>query len=115
MAIEMTRKQLRNMFKRVFYVGYCDLQYLLSAEMKIGYNAGVYGWNWSAYAINWDTAINTGYRNMTGRRIPYGMVTKYNQLGRLVDEKYSWRDYERKKEVKKKLIARLIRESIRQK
>ena len=113
MAIEMTRKKLKHMFKHVFYVKYCVLQTLLNDEEEIGYNSGLYGWNWSAYAIDRDVAINTGYRNLTGAPIPYGKVTKYNRLGKLADEKY-WRDCQKKKEVKKKMLNRLIREAIKQ-
>ena len=113
MAVEMTRKQLHYMFKHVLYVSYCDLQSLLNADTKIGYNAGVYGWNWSAYAINKETIINTGYRNMTGRRIPYELVRKYEQLGRMAIEKYSWRESDKLKDIKQKLLNRLIAESFR--
>ena len=113
MNVEITRKQLHYMFKHVFYVGYCDLQSLLSDDIKIGYNSGVYGWNWSAYAINWETVINTGYRNMTGRRIPYDLVRRYEQLGRMASEKYTWRESDKLKDIKRKLLNRLIAESLK--
>lgn len=62
----LTRKDLYNYGARVFYVGYCDAQFLLNGFDKIGANGGVYGWNWSAYRPAHDIIINTGYRNMTG-------------------------------------------------
>lgn len=62
----LTRKDLYNYGARVYYVGYCDAQYLLKGHDRIGANGGVYGWNWSAYRPAYDIIINTGYRNMTG-------------------------------------------------
>lgn len=62
----LTRKDLYNYGARVYYVGYCDAQFLLKGHDRIGANGGVYGWNWSAYRPAHDIIINTGYRNMTG-------------------------------------------------
>ena len=82
----MTRKAIRNFpgVFRVYYVGYCDLQCLLRSETPVFYNAGVYGWNWDGYLL-FDRSgrmiiINTGYRNMTGRKIPWEIAKKYNDL-----------------------------------
>lgn len=61
-----TRKDLYNLGGRVYYVGYCDAQYLLKGCDKIGSNSGVYGWNFSVYKPAHDIVINTGYRNLTG-------------------------------------------------
>lgn len=62
----LTRKDLYNYGARVYYVGYCDAQFLLKGHDRIGANSGVYGWNWSAYRPAHDIIINTGYRNLTG-------------------------------------------------
>ena len=82
----MTRKAIRNFpgVFRVYYVGYCDLQYLLRFETPVFYNAGIYGWNWDGYSF-YDRSgrkiiINTGYRNMTGRKIPWEIAKKYDDL-----------------------------------
>lgn len=80
----MTRKEIRNFpgVFRVYYVGYCDLCFLLSDP--VFYNAGVYGWNWDGYLL-FDRSgrmiiINTGYSNMTGEKIPWEIAKKYNDL-----------------------------------
>lgn len=80
----MTRKAIRNFpgVFRVYYVGDNDLQCLLSDP--VFYNAGSYGWNWDGYLL-FDRSgrtiiINTGYRNMTGRKIPWEIAKKYNDL-----------------------------------
>lgn len=82
----MTRKAIRNFpgVFRVYYVGDNDLQCLLRFERPVFYNAGVYGWNWDGYLL-FDRSgrmiiINTGYRNMTGRKIPWEIAKKYNDL-----------------------------------
>lgn len=84
--IHMTRKAIRNFpgVFRVYYVGYCDLCFLLSDP--VFYNAGVYGWNWDGYLLDdrfgRTIIVNTGYRNMTGERIPSEIVRKYNDLAK---------------------------------
>lgn len=84
--MHMTRKAIRNFpgVSHVYYVGYCDLQFLLSDSNPVFYNAGIYGWNWDGYSF-YDRSgrkiiINTGYRNMTGRKIPWEIAKKYNDL-----------------------------------
>lgn len=82
--MHMTRKAIRNFpgVFRVYYVGDNDLQYLLRFETPAFYNAGIYGWNWDGYSF-YDRSgrkiiINTGYRNMTGRKIPWEIARKYD-------------------------------------
>lgn len=65
----MTRKDLNDNFSKVLRIGYCDLQKLTPYCKKIGYNAGIYGWNWNAFMLNYDVAICTGYRSLTGDNI----------------------------------------------
>lgn len=60
-------------------VGYCDLYYLLRFTSPIGYNAGIYGWNWDYYEVN-GLGITTGYRNLIGERAKE--ITKYNELAK---------------------------------
>jgi hypothetical protein len=76
--IKTTRKEINNRFSKVFYCGYCDLQRICSRDDIVYYNAGVYGWNFDVYVdYKNDIAITTGYRNMTGRRIPSEIIEKY--------------------------------------
>ena len=72
MAIEMTRNEIKRLYRNVYCVGYCDMYYLLQdGARKIGYNSGVYGWNYTVYEINADTCILTGYRGFFGKKIPH--------------------------------------------
>ena len=81
--IKTTIKDIRNNWKHVFYCGYCDLQYIFRYEEPQYYNCGVYGWNCDIYCdFSRDIAITTGYRNMTGRRIPQELIEKYSKIAK---------------------------------
>ena len=67
----MTRKDVNRNFNRVFQLGYCELEPLARFFDKVGYNYGVYGWNYHVYKIG-STAVVTGYRSMFGAELPAG-------------------------------------------
>lgn len=61
MKMKMTRNQIADLpANKIVTAGYCDLQYLLSGVDPIGYNAGVYGWNYDVYVLD-GICILTGY------------------------------------------------------
>lgn len=68
MKYRVTRKEIKENYYRVLQTGYCGMQYLLMGKQAIGYNAGLYGWNFDLYDVN-GIAITTGYRNMVGTYI----------------------------------------------
>lgn len=49
MDIKLTNKYLKNNFGIIVSCGYCKLQSLLNIKSRIGYNKGVYGWNFDAF------------------------------------------------------------------
>ena len=83
MDIKLTRKDVAETYgTKTRSVGYCELQKTLSVleargmVTKLGYNSGLYGWNWTAYLIKGtekreDVILVTGYRNLAGKRIKY--------------------------------------------
>lgn len=80
MKIKTTKKYINTVWKNVYCAGYCDLQYIMHGANPEYYNAGIYGWNWDAYAdYKNDAVITTGYRNMTGRRVPTALIEKYTE------------------------------------
>ena len=88
-------KNIRQAWKKVFYCGYCDLQYIMRGEEPTYYNCGVYGWNCDIYChFGKDIAITTGYRNMTGRRIPDELIEKYTDNAKAILEGQWVRPYE---------------------
>lgn len=68
--IKVTQKQIKEGFKNIISVGYCDLQYLLNYKTPTYYTSGIYGWNSDIYVIDNNTVIVTGYR-------PFGNISNY--------------------------------------
>lgn len=68
--IKYTRQDVNRCFCKVFRAGYCELEPLYSSFDAIGYNCGVYGWNWHLYTFPGSVAITSGYRSMTGAPLP---------------------------------------------
>lgn len=62
MNIKLTKTDLRNNFGVVVSCGYCALQSLLNMKSRVGYNKGVYGWNFDAFDFG-GVGLITGYRN----------------------------------------------------
>lgn len=62
---EITRNDIRRQYTNIIQIGYCDLYELTRELKKIGYNAGVYGWNYDVFELDWDTCIITGYRTFS--------------------------------------------------
>lgn len=87
-------------FKKVFRVGYCDLQHIYKFEYPHFYNAGVYGWNCDIYIdYKRDIAITTGYRNMRGERIPSDILKKYTDNAKQILEKHTFKNYDEIKQL----------------
>ena len=106
----MTRKEIINNFDKVFSVGYCGIQYLLRGKNRIGYNSGVYGWNYDIFSLdNGNIAICTGYRGMPGKSIDYSIVDKYEAKAKAISEDY-YTDYEKRQKKLEKLLQKFIEE-----
>ena len=81
-----------NNFEKVFRVGYCDLQDIYKYSEPQFYNSDVYGWNCDIYVdYARDIAITTGYRNMTGKRIPDELIEKYTANAKKILEEGEWK------------------------
>lgn len=93
--IKTTNKYINQVWNHVFRAGYCDLQYIMKGEEPVYYNCGVYGWNWDGYCdYKRNIAITTGYRNMTGQRIPDEIIEKYTEIAKQICEDYWKKPYE---------------------
>ena len=93
--IKTTNKYIKAVWKHVYRCGYCDLQYIMRGEEPVYYNCGVYGLNWDGYCdYKRNIAITTGYRNMTGRCMPEGLIEKYSNIAKEILEDYWKKPYE---------------------
>lgn len=58
----MTKNDLKNMGKRCIRLPYGNPITATTCK-AVGWNEGVYGWNWTAYTLDWDGIIIEGYRS----------------------------------------------------
>lgn len=108
MSLELKK---RNVMESYFTIpiGYCDLQYLLRYENKIGYTCGVYGWNADIYVLD-NVAIVTGYRPFGEWERPKGIVAKYEEKAKKIHNDNRIKSWEKKKEKLHKLLEDFVKE-----
>lgn len=103
--IKTTKKEINARYKKVIRVGYCELQTLLQGIAPTSHNAGIYGWNWDCIEINSDIAVVTGYRNLTGKRLPDNKTAEFEQKAEKINQLHNWKQEETER---KKLITEFI-------
>ena len=99
----MTRKEVKRESGIIFIAPYCGVQYAEDYMVKIGYNAGMYGWNWNAYKVPECAAtIVTGYRSFpAGVYLSQQQMEELNSVkdaGKIRDLLIKWTLENRKKE-----------------
>lgn len=75
---KITRNQINK--ENMVTLGYCQCQKILNLfayDYKVGYNAGVYGWNYDLYNIH-------GVDIVTGYNVPYASYSNENVKNKLV-------------------------------
>lgn len=94
------RKITRNEINKnnMVALGYCQCQMILNlfgTDCKVGYNSGVYGWNYDLYSIN-------GVDIVTGYNVPYNQYSNKSLKNKLVElenrvreEKYNEENYKK--------------------
>lgn len=109
----ITRQLINQLYDKVYRAGYCDLQHIFWNQSRRAYNCGVYGWNFDVYtdhtASGETIAFTTGYRNMTGDRIPNAILQKYDKAARAIIDDYK-KPYEQRAEELDKNRAAFIAE-----
>ena len=111
MKIQVSQKFIRENYKNIISVGYCDLSTLLRYKEPIYYTAGLYGWNADIYHITNEIAIVTGYRPFGNIKASYnGICKKYEELSREITK--SDLTYNEKQEKIDKLLEKFISEAI---
>lgn len=79
MEKRLTKKDVKEYYKNIVSIGYCDAQYLLTGLNREGWTCGVYGWNADVYEINLNTAIVTGYRPFGNIDSKYKFLKEYEE------------------------------------
>ena len=72
--IRMTKTALK--YDKIYRIGYCELQKILESLSAVGYNAGVYGWNYDVYYLEENVILITGYRTDCGIKISHEICEK---------------------------------------
>lgn len=70
MAMITTAKAIKDGYKKIVKLGYCELEEVLTWIDRNGLTRGVYGWNADVFTVNGNTAIVTGYRPFGKRPAP---------------------------------------------
>jgi hypothetical protein len=104
MSILTTKKAIKENYKPIIAIGYCDAQTLLRYETPIAHSAGVYGWSCDYYLVN-GTLISTGYSPIEGIR-DYELTRKYEDKARNIMLKHH--DWQKEKT----LITRVLQDYI---
>lgn len=104
---KITRNDINK--KRMVALGYCQIQHTLNLfgrDYKVGYNAGVYGWNYDLYNIN-STSVVTGYNvpfeKYSNKDIKEKLIALENKIS-----KCSWKEFEENKEGLKKEFLKIF-------
>lgn len=92
MKLKTTNKQIRENFRTIISIGYCELQSLLAYKKPFAYNAGIYGWNCDFYEIN-NICISTGYRPI-GLTPDYKIVIAYEKKAEQIKQDHNWKEQE---------------------
>ena len=112
MKIKVNQKTLKENYKNIICIGYCNIQYLLNGIEPRFYGCGVYGWNWDGYELDGSTLIVTGYRPFGNVRIDYKIQQKYEEKARKI-----WLDnsipYQKQKAKSNKLLEKFIEEGLK--
>lgn len=110
--VKVTQREIKEGFKNIIEVSYCEIQHLLSHKNPDYYTSGVYGWNADIYKINNNTVIVTGYR-------PFGNVKNW-KLARKYEEKaykidHDWDiPYEKRSKKLENLLNKYIDEILKE-
>ena len=111
MSRQVTRNFIKEGFKNVIKVGYCELQDLLQLLNCDYYTAGIYGWNADIYIIDSNTVIVTGYRAFGNIVSKYEINKKYNKKANEIMIQYP-KKYEERKEELNELLQQYIKETL---
>lgn len=109
MRLKATKTQIKNNFKNIISIGYCDIQYLTYYKNPFAYSSGAYGWNCDYYEIE-NVCLSTGYSPI-GKDIDYEIIRKYELKARKIVLDYNI-DYKMREKKVNKLLIEFIKKSI---
>ena len=109
MKLKATQKAVKEGYRNIIKIGYCNLQYLLYYKSPIAYTNGIYGWNADIYEIGGGVAISTGYRPFGDINANYELVREYEKKAEKIV--LSWDEYEHTEKLK--MLDELLNEFVK--
>lgn len=104
--IRVKESDIKDGWRNIIKVGYCDLQYLLRFREPDFYTCGTYGWKADIYKIDYNTVIVTGYAPF-GNISNYNLVKKYEKKAERIS---FYNDYRKNLKKLNKLLDSFIKE-----
>lgn len=95
MKVKATQRELKNSFKYIIEINFCELSYLLNYKEPFCYTSGD-SWNNDNYKIDTDILVSTGYRPIKGIRPDRQIIKKYNTIAEKIFYKYGNTDKTKK-------------------
>ena len=109
----VSKREVREMYRNVIDVGYCNAQTLLSLSKIIGHTERAEGWGAGVVEVSNDTCIATGYAPFGNVKASYELCQKYEKLAEAEHNRYyEHYDYLTYKEALDVLISKLCAEAI---
>lgn len=92
MEFKTTRKDVKNGYEKIIYVGYCALQRLLKCESRIAYTTRAEGWGADIYDFG-NVAIVTGYAPFGNIHPKHEINEKYEAIAKTIIDAnpYDWK------------------------
>lgn len=109
----VTKNQIKDGYKNIISVSYCELQTLLKYENPRYYTAGIYGWGADIYELDYDTVIVTGYAPFGNIEVKRETIKKYEKAAERMVYDYS-KSYEDNKKKLDKLIEKFKNEVLKE-
>lgn len=105
---KLTKKEVERLAAngKIYAVGYCKAQHLLTYQNRHGYNSGVYGWNYDVFVLG-DNVIITGYNPFKANKIDAEKLTEYEKKARYITKNDAINYIEKEKQVNELLKSLL--------
>lgn len=103
MKFKTTQKAIKEGYRNIIKIGYCDLQYLLYHKNPVAYTSGGYGWNADIYDIGGGIAICTGYRPFGDIQPDYELIREYDKRAEAIAHGLSYNPIKAEYEINKLL------------
>lgn len=88
--IKVTNKFIKENYKNIIKLGYCEAQELLRFKDANYFTCGNCGWKAVFYEINNNTIISTGYQSIGNIEPNYEFVKKYDRKAKEINKNYSY-------------------------